>query len=268
MNYSVLMSVYKKEKPEYLKIAIESILNQSVQTDDFVIIEDGLLTEQLENIIKNYEEKNDNINVIRRINNRGLGISLQEGVLACKNDIIARMDSDDYSLPQRCEKQIKVIEEGKDIVGTNIDEFKNDIDNIVSTKKMPKSKEEIYKYAKYRNPFNHPTVMYRKEAVLNAGNYNDLYRLEDYELWIRMLSKDVECCNIQESLVRMRVNKEFYARRGGKDNLKSHLKLKKIMRKNNQISTAEYIIGCMIMTFRAYCPGRIKGFLYKIILRK
>lgn len=268
MNYSVLMSVYTKEKPSYLKLAIESIINQTIITDDFVIIEDGELNSELESIILEFESKYPFIHVHRRSENKGLGISLQEGVNYCKNEYIARMDSDDYSLPNRIEKQLEVMKKGFDIVGTNIDEFEDNPDNILASKKMPKSKAEIKSYFKFRNPFNHPSVMYKKSAVIAAGNYHDFYRLEDYELWIRMLANGASCCNIQKSLVRMRVNNEFYKRRGGKANLSSHLKLKKMMLNHKQISIFDYIKGCMLMIGRAYCPGSIKQFLYKHFLRK
>lgn len=269
MNYSVLMSVYKKENPIYLSVAMESILNQTVLTDDFVLIEDGALGVELENVIRKYEENYEGLfHVIRREENRGLGISLQEGLAICKNEYVARMDSDDYSCPNRMELEFSKLLEGYDLVGSNIDEFSSDPENIVATKKMPSDQQSILNYAKLRNPFNHPSVMFRKTMVLQAGGYRDLFRLEDYDLWIRMLYHGARCCNIQESLVRMRVDDEFYRRRGGKANLKSHLYLKKMMLQNHQISKWEFMKGSALMTGRAFCPGFIKQKVYKEMLRK
>ena len=268
MNYSVLMSVYDREKPEYLDRAIKSILSQTLLTDDFVIVEDGKLNQQLENVIRKYEANYPGImHIIRRDKNMGLGYSLQEGVIACKNEIIARMDSDDYSCPDRCSKQMQLIESGYDLVGSNIDEFEDDIEKIVSTKHMPKTATDIMKYAKFRNPFNHPSVMFKKSAALKAGNYRTFYKLEDYDLWIRMLNKNIKSTNIQESLVRMRVNPAFFKRRGGKDNLKSHLKLKKTLLQNKQINIFEYLWGCFMMIVRAFCPSGLKSLLYKTVFR-
>lgn len=268
MEYSVLISVYDKEKPEHLEIALKSMFSQTIVSDDIVIIEDGELNKDLETVIKKYEMMSpDTVNVIRRKENKGLGYSLNEGIIACKHEIIARMDSDDYSVEDRCEKQLIKISEGYDLIGSNIDEFEVTPENVVTTKKMPRSFEEIKKYAKYRNPFNHPSVMYKKQAVLAAGNYVSLYRLEDYDLWVRMIANGSKCCNIDESLVKMRVNSDFYKRRGGKDNLKSHLHLKKYLLETKQINLLEYIFGCSLMIGRAYCPSSLKQVLYKLTLR-
>lgn len=268
MDYSVLMSVYYKERPEYLELAIQSILNQTMLTNDFVIVEDGELTDELENIITFFETQNRCFHIIRRKKNMGLGYSLAEGVKACKNNVIARMDSDDYSLPNRCEEELRKIEQGYDLVGTNIEEFQGDISNVIAEKKMPSNIQEIKEYAKYRNPFNHPSVMFKKNVVIDAGNYHDIFRLEDYELWIRLIQSNIKCCNIDLPLVKMRVNNEYYKRRGGKENLKSHISLKKMMLEAGMISRLEYIKGVILMTARAYCPGRIKQTLYKKLLRR
>ena len=268
MQYSVLMSVYAKETPGCLRTAIKSILNKSAPASEFVIVEDGELPDSLENVIRRFEEENPGLfRVIRRKVNRGLGYSLMEGVKACRYPVIARMDSDDYSTQERCRRQLEEIENGYDLVGSDIDEFEGVPANIISSKKMPETEEEIKKYMKFRNPFNHPSVMFRKEAVLAAGNYRSLYRLEDYDLWIRMIAHGARCINIDEPLVRMRVNREFYARRGGPANLKSHFILRKKMLQSGLITPLEYAAGCLMMTARAYCPGFIKEKIYRTKLR-
>ena len=196
MNYSVLMSVYRKEKAEYLQIAMDSMWNQTAPTDDFVLICDGPLTEELDTVIFEMKEKHtDALNVIRFEKNMGLGRALQVGVNACKNELIARMDSDDISLPDRCEKELAFFETHPDvsIVGGVIEEFTDItpgafVPNEIKTKRVvPETAEEIALFAKKRNPFNHPSVMYCKEAVLAAGNYQDVRYMQDYYLWIHML---------------------------------------------------------------------------------
>ena len=184
-NYSVLMSVYYKEKPEWLKESIESILNQTIPTNDFVIIKDGKLTEELDDIISEYCKRYpDILNVIELENNVGLGPALKIGVNACKNELIARMDSDDISVKDRCEKQlIKYQEEPElDIVGSSIAEFIDNINNVQAYRILPESDEEIKKFARRRNPFGHPSVMLRKSKVLEAGNYRSYYLVEDYDM--------------------------------------------------------------------------------------
>lgn len=270
-NYSVLMSVYYKEKPDYLRQCIDSMLNQTKKTNDFVIVEDGMLTKELEKVIKHYEESFPNIfNIIRFEKNRGVGAALNEAIYYCKNEIIARMDSDDISDFTRCEKELNKINEGFDIVGSNIVEFENDTIEIpISKKIMPKTIEEIKKYSKYRNPFNQPSVMFKKNIIIRAGNYQHLYRLEDYDLWLRCLSLGVQCYNIQENLVFMRTNKDFYKRRtGGKKTFKSYMVLRKNAFCSNQINFFEYFLNMIIAFVKCYSPSYLNRFMYQKILRK
>ena len=132
-KYSVLMSVYYKEKPEWLDYSIKSIINQTVLCDEFVIVEDGPLTEELQSIIDKYKNDYPKIfNIVKLEKNRGLGLALQEGIKTCKNEYIARMDSDDYSIPERCEKILKVFMNNSDYdcVGSFEAEFEDNINNI------------------------------------------------------------------------------------------------------------------------------------------
>ena len=163
-NYSVLMSVYIKEKPEYLKEAITSILNQTVKTNDFVIVCDGPLTEGLNKVIADFVTTYSGLfNVYRLEHNMGLAKALNNGILQCKNEIIVRMDSDDVSMPDRVEKQMKAMKEkNADIVGSNIIEFVGDISNTGNMRVVPENNEEIIMFAKNRSPFNHQSVMYKK----------------------------------------------------------------------------------------------------------
>lgn len=268
-TYSVLMSVYSKEKPEYLRESIDSMLRQTLLTDDFVLIEDGKLTDELETVVKYYENTYPEIiHVFRRDNNLGLGLSLQEGVLKCKNEIIARMDSDDYSVPSRCKTELNLINDGSDLVGSGIKEFEGNIDNVKNEKNMPISLEDIKQYSRYRNPFNHSTVMFRKNAILKAGNYRNLTKLEDYDLWMRVLYQNGRVCNYPDPLVYMRVNDDFYRRRGGKENLRSHINLRKELYMRKQICLKECFFGCFLILVRSICPRKLKLFIYRKVLRK
>lgn len=189
-EYSVLMSVYHKEKPEYLNQAIESIQTQTISTNDFVLVCDGPLNEQLDGVIATkQQEMGDTLNVVRLAKNGGLGNALNEGIKYCKNELVARMDSDDIAYPDRCEKQIAVFNTHSEvsICSGIVEEFTTD-PNTVDTKRVPpETNAEIVEFAKKRNPFNHPCVMYKKSAVGAVGSYQDFYLLEDYYLWLRML---------------------------------------------------------------------------------
>lgn len=217
MQYSVLMSVYVKEKPEYLEKSLESMAAQTVLPSEIVLIEDGPLTPELYEVIERFKQKNSFLRTVPLKKNVGLGNALNIGVEKCKNELIARMDTDDIAKPDRCEKQLKAFEDDPelDICGTFIEEFEGDIDNIVSVRRLPCSHEEILSFAKKRNPFNHMTVMFKKDAVLKAGNYREINLFEDYYLWTRMLVNGAKAHNVGESLVYARVGSDMMKRRGG-----------------------------------------------------
>lgn len=270
-NYSVLMSVYYKENPKWLKESIESMLNQTVLTNDFVLIEDGELTKELESVISEYEKKySDIFNIVKLEKNVGLGPALARGIEFCKNEIIARMDSDDISVPDRCEKELEIMKNDNDIdmVGSNIIEFIDDINNKQAFRELPEEDEEIKKYMKRRNPFGHPSVMFKKSKVLEAGNYREYYLCEDYDMWIRMAKVNAKFYNIKEVLVYMRINEDFYKRRGGIKYLKSILKFKKEQYKNGFYSLKDYIITAGTSTMVCLMPNAIREIFYKKLLRK
>lgn len=270
-QYSVLMSVYYKDNAVWLKEAIESMLNQTRKTNDFVIVEDGKLTDELEKIIKHYEEEyKDIFNVIRIKENGGLGPALALGIEKCKNEFIARMDSDDYSVPTRCEKQLKFFENSEkiDIVGSSIAEFIDSIENVHAYRILPETDEKIKKFAKRRNPFGHPSVMFRKSKVIEAGNYRSYYLVEDYDMWIRMIEKGAKCYNFKEILVYMRISNDFYKRRGGIKYLKSILEFKKEQYKKGFFSFNDYLISSFASMGTCLCPNIIREYIYKKLLRK
>lgn len=270
-EYSVLMSVYKKDNPIWLKISIDSMLNQTIKTNDFVLIEDGELGKELEEVILEYEKKySDIFHVIRNAENKGLGLALAQGVLAAKNEWIARMDSDDYSKKDRIEKQLSIIENANgniDIIGSNIAEFMNDIENIISYRALPESDEEIKRFAKRRNPFGHPSVMLKKSTVLKAGNFRTYYLCEDYDMWIRMFQKNAKGYNIQEDLVCMRISDDFYKRRGGIKYLKSILKFKTEQLKNGFYGFTDFFISSLASIITCMLPNVIRDYIYKNFLR-
>lgn len=270
-EYSVLMSVYYKEKVEWLKQSIESILSQTIHTNDFVIIKDGKLTEELDNNISEYCEKYPDIfHVIQLEKNMGLGPALAIGIKACKNELIARMDSDDFSVKDRCEKQLNKFNEDSnlDIIGSNVAEFIDKIENVQAYRILPEKNEDIVKYAKRRNPFGHPSVMFKKNKVLEAGNYRQYYLCEDYDMWIRMIEKGAKCYNFQEILTYMRIGEDFYKRRGGIKYLKSILKFKKEQYSKGFYSYRDFFISSFTSIVVCLMPNTLRERFYKKILRK
>ena len=270
-QYSVLMSVYHKENAEYLRTAMDSIWNQTIPTDDFVLVCDGPLTVELDSVIVEMEKKHpDTLHVVRLKTNGGLGNALNIGIKHCKHELVARMDSDDISRPDRCERQLKVFKEHPDvrICSGIVEEFIVSTDQIEARRVPPETQNEIVQFAKKRNPFNHPCVMYKKSAVEAAGGYQDFYLLEDYYLWIRMLQKGITGYNLQEPLLWMRAGSDMYKRRAGWKYAMSQKALFKYMKDSGFIGEGQYMKSAITRTVSSLMPNSLREFAYKKVLRK
>lgn len=269
MGFSVLMSVYAKEKPEYLKQALESVVKQTLIPDEIVLIKDGILTQELEDVVLEFQKKYESLHTFQFETNVQLGRALAKGVELCRYELIARMDTDDIAVSDRFEKQYQYMLEHPEIsaLGGWMEEF-NDEETYSRMKKMPEYDEEIRKYAKYRNPLNHMTVMFRREAVLQAGNYRHFPLLEDYDLWSRMLMQQGEFYNIPTVLVRMRNNDNVYKRRGGFSYFSQYVKLRKQQRKIGLTSRLEYVMANILTLGMTLQPAFLRKFIYQKILRK
>lgn len=225
-KYSVLMSVYHKEKPLFLKASLDSMIKQTLKPDEIVIVKDGKLTKDLDQVIDNYiSEEPSLFNVVSLEKNIGLGRALDEGLKKCKNELVARMDTDDISLSERCEMQVELFMKNPQlsIVGTMINEFYNDPDNIVSSRVVPTKHEDIERFIKRRSPFNHPTVMYKKSDVMRCGGYGKLRRKQDLDLFSRMINNGCTGANIDKSLLLFRSNEDNFKRRKSWSYCKSYI---------------------------------------------
>ena len=214
--YSVLMSVYKNDDSGNLKIAIESMLDQSKKPEQFVIVEDGPISEECERIILEFKNNNPSIFTILRLKkNGGLGNALNHGIKVCRNELIARMDADDFSLPDRCEKQVErfVKDNRLCFLGGQINEFIDDPENVVSSRIVPCSYNSIKRFSRRRSPFNHPTVMFRKSALEALGGYRTYGRKEDLDLFVRAVNLGFYSENIDEVLLLYRTGKDNLKRR-------------------------------------------------------
>lgn len=271
MKYSVLMSVYRKEKPNYFRQAITSIQLQTLPTDDFVLVCDGPLTTELDAVIDEKEHAiAGQIHVVRLAQNVGLGRALNEGLKHCKNELVARMDSDDIAYTDRCERQVKLFLEKPEISICSgiVEEFTDTLEQVEARRVPPETNREIREFAKKRNPFNHPCVMYKKSAVESVGSYQDFYLLEDYYLWIRMLMAGYQGYNIQEPLLRMRAGSDMYKRRAGIKYARSQVALFKYMREKKFISAAALVKSCLIRGGSSLAPNWLRKAAFQIALRK
>lgn len=270
-SYSVLMSVYKKENPEFLKCSINSMLNQTVKPSEFIIIKDGPLTKELNDVIESYSKNNEIFNVIQLEKNLGLGLALRNGILAAKNELIIRMDSDDIVDETKSEKQLKIYKENNNLglIGTNAISFIDSIENKVYEHRFPEKNKEIYEYMKKRNAFLHGGIMFKKSDVIKVGNYEDTKLYEDYDLFSRLIyDLNVKGYNIQEDLYYVRTTSGFFARRGGIEYVKNSLSFLNKQYKRGYISFASLITSAVIRTIVYLSPNKLREWFYLKFLRK
>lgn len=271
MEFSVLLSVYKNEKPEYLQVALQSIVNQTLMPSEIVIVKDGPLTTELDDVLDYFHSAYPSlVKFLSFSKNRGLGPALHDGVLACSNEWIARMDTDDIAYPCRFEKQFAYLEEHPSVVlvGSWIAEFSKDSSHPDTITKLPYTYDDIIVYAKRRNPFRHMTIVYKKSAVIDSGNYREFLWFEDYDLWVRMIQKGYIVANIPEVLVNVRAGDEMFARRGGWRYWKQDMKFQKFLLHTNQINLLELLSNIVLRTAMRAVPNCLRVFLYNNCLRK
>jgi glycosyltransferase involved in cell wall biosynthesis len=266
--YSVLMSVYAKDKAEWVSNAIDSMLSQTIPPSQFVLVIDGPIPEDVRTVIVEYA-KNSIFSIVALKKNMGLGAALHEGILCCKNELVARMDADDISAENRCERQLQCFEcyESLDVVGCWENEFWKNVDNTFACHKVPERHNEIFRFMKMRCGILHPTVMFKKSAVLRAGNYRTRLLLEDYDLFVRMLRTGAKAYNIQEPLYYLRVNPDMFMRRGGFKYAKTLFLFKYQLWKENFSNIQQFIISAFGQIFVCLLPNRCRAIFYKLFLR-
>ena len=271
MNFSVAMSVYRNDKPNDFDRALESITKlQTVKPTEIVLVVDGPIGEELNAVVEKYEKAYPFFKVIRLAENGGLGNALRLAVENAGYELIARMDSDDISLPTRFEEQIAYFEKDSflDIVGGDISEFIGEEENIVAHRKVPVTDNEIRNYMRTRCAFNHVSVMYKKTAVKAAGGYLDLFWNEDYYLWIRMQLNGAKFANTGTTLVNVRTGADMYARRGGKRYFQSEKYLQKYMLEHKMIGYTTYISNVTKRWIVQRClPNGIRGWVFRKFAR-
>lgn len=262
-KFSVLMPVGNMEKPSNLKRSLDSIVNQTVKPNEIVIVKDGIFTKELNDVLKKYKLK-----VIELNEHKGIGYSLNIGIQNCKYDLIARMDSDDISLPNRFELQLKKFKENKNlaILGGQILEF--DENNIKKLRSVPVEYKDILKYVKKRSPFNHMSVMYKKDVILKLGNYENTPYFEDYILWASAIKNNYYVENLKEIIILASNNSNTMKNRGGKKYIKPTIEFQKYLLRNKYINVFGFIKNIVIRITVAILPNKVRGFIYSTFLRK
>lgn len=269
-KFSVLMSLYIKEKSAYFIECMESVLNQTVLPNEIVIVFDGPISIELENTVEEYISRYPNlIKIKKNKENKGLGLALADGVPECSYELIARMDTDDICRNDRFEKQLMMFNEipDLDICGSQILEFETNKDDIISKRIVPLKHDEIVKYQKQRSAFNHVSVMFKKSSVLKAGNYEDCPLMEDDMLWVRMILAGAKCANIDEELVYVRTGYAMIDRRGGWSYFKKYKAARKKIYATGFISKWDYYKTLFVQIVVALIPAKIRRIIFIKMLR-
>lgn len=254
---SVLMSTYHGDVPGQLDGAIASVIGQTRPPDEIIIVEDGPITDSLASVLNKWREKFPALfRIVALHTNVGLGATLKAGMEKCSYEIVARMDADDISIPDRFEKQLLFLKENPDIsvVTCWIGVFQDDPDDILYERRVPVTHEEIRKLAKFRSPINHPASMFRRSAAISAGNYPAWRKGQDYFLWARMLQAGFKMACIPEVLYKQRYDDKFAARRHNLIAYVSQMRLQKQLFKMGFISFPRFITNIVIRTIAFMLP--------------
>lgn len=270
-SFSVLMSVYRNEKPEFFKASMESVLGQSLKPNEIVLVRDGKVTEELQGYIDYYVHTYKCIKYVPLEDNIGLGRALDYGLQFVKNEIVARMDTDDICVQNRFEKQLNYMKNNPeiDVLGGQIMEFIDSPEHSRGIRSVPESHDAILKYLKRRNPFNHMTVMFKKEKVKSAGSYMDMYFIEDYYLWCRMALLGCKFANLSEIIVYARTGQDMFKRRGGYKYFLSWKQIESFKLKNGITNRWQYIKTlCMRFFIQVLMLPSTRGFILEKFSRK
>jgi glycosyltransferase involved in cell wall biosynthesis len=265
--FSLLISVYDGDRPDYLRRSFRSAVDQqTVPPDQVIIVRDGPVRPELAGCLDEFVATSRvPVTLVPLEANGGLGPALDQGLAASKYDIVARMDADDVAMPHRFEVQLPLIENA-DIVGAGLLEFISDTDHIVGRRTPPTDPGHIARYARLHDPFNHPTVVYRRQAVMAAGGYGDLPLMEDYALFTRMLLAGARAANVAEPLVFYRVGATAFKRRGGTGLLRSELRMQREFLRTGFISPAGYVRNVAIRGSYRLVPWWLRRAAYRLLV--
>ena len=268
-EFSVLMSVYHKERADYLCAALESVFSQTVLPDEVVLVEDGRLTPELDAVVENFRKQYRQLKVVSLPRNVGLGRALNEGLKHCSFELVARMDTDDIAKPFRFERQLAEFrrQPDLDVCSAWMEEFSRLPEEVDAVKTLPEGNEALYEYGKRRNPVNHPVVMFRKQAVVHNGGYRHYPLFEDYYLWVRMMMSNCRFYTIPEALQAFRASREMFLRRGAFGYALVEVRLQFLFYGMRYITFGQMLKNIAIRFIARVMPASFRARLYRRRLR-
>jgi hypothetical protein len=268
--FSLLLPVYRGDRPDFLRRAFRSTVDdQTLRPDQVVVVRDGPVSTELAQAMADLTAASP-VPVVTVLLERNMGLAhaLERGLEACAHDVVARMDADDISLPERFARQLELISGGLDLVGTGMYEFADEVGTIVGRRTPPVGADAISRYARFHDPFNHPTVVYRRAAVQRAGGYKPLGLMEDYYLFARMIQEGARVQNLPDPLVMYRVSAGAYKRRGGVAQLRAEVRLQREFRRARFTSLAQASRNVLVRGGYRLVPEGIRRVAYRRLITR
>lgn len=270
MGVSVVMATYRNDNPEHLSTSLKSITNQTFLPEEVVIVRDGPIPESLEDVLLDFKSEFDNdVEIVEIEENQGLGNALRRGVEESSNELVARMDADDISAPNRFERQIEFLSSNDDIdiVGSYIGEFIENPKDIHAVREVPITHKEISQSARWRSPMNHASVIFRRSTVLSVGNYREVDRMEDWDLWSRLLLNGAKMANIPEVLLYVRAGPSMYRRRGGWEYTREEIRTQFEFLQRGFTTPLEFFRNIATRVPIRLIPSKFRQIIYKTLFR-
>lgn len=259
---SVVLPVYNGER--HLTEALDSVLHQTHEAFELVVVDDGS-TDATPAMLAEYARRDDRIRVVTT-ENGGVIAALRRGLEEARYDLVARMDADDVSVPERFALQLPEIEAGADLVGSALLEIGGSEDDVVGRRTPPTDPGMIARSARLHDPINHPTVVYRRSAVAAAGGYEHVPLLEDYWLFARMIHRGARVVNRPEPLVLYRVGEGAYRRRGGTALLRAELRLQVLFVRSGFTTPAQFVRNVVIRCSYRLVPSWVRKPVYRLLV--
>ena len=260
---SILMPVHGGANPESLAEAIRSLVVQSFREAEIMVLIDGPLTESHHRVISLSAQAGARLRMLQ-FEKIGLAGVLQAGLMAATTPIVARMDADDLSVPTRLERQLQVFQsEQLDLLGSAMYEFEDNPSNVLGVRRMPTGHQEIRRQIRRTNPFNHPTVVMRREAALEAGGYRSVPGAEDYDLFARMIARGFRAGNMPDVLVFYRGGRAMISRRRGWDLVRGEWSLQSNLRAYGLIGPSRMALNLILRGGYRLLPGAVQRGAYQ-----
>lgn len=270
-DYTVLLTVYAGDDPEDFEAAVRSCLEQTYPPNELLLVADGPLTDRLDTVVTEYRQLHPDVVRFHQLpENQGRGEAARVGMTECHNDLVGIMSADDICVPDRFENQVAFLDNHPeiDVVGGYVAEFTDDPDQVDTIRTVPTDPDEVVNLARFRSPMNEVTVMFRASAVLSAGNYRSLDRMEDYDLWVRLIQDGATLANLPVVLVKMRAGDAMFARRGGFEYAREEFRQQLAFLHMGFISVPRFVLNLSLRVPVRLLPNRVRSWIYEQFLRE